>query len=49
MKKGLLLVIIIAFFSCKTEKSNPDNVHYNAEGQKRLGKAFGEKLIALNK
>ena len=26
-----------------------DNVHYNAEGQKRLGKAFGEKLIALNK
>ncbi|WP_117883673.1 sialate O-acetylesterase [Aureibaculum luteum] len=26
-----------------------DNVHYNAEGQKRLGKAFGEKLIILNK
>ena len=26
-----------------------DNVHYNAEGQKRLGMAFGEKLIFLNK
>lgn len=26
-----------------------DNVHYNAEGQKRLGEAFGEKLIILNK
>ncbi|QHI39252.1 hypothetical protein IMCC3317_46570 [Kordia antarctica] len=25
-----------------------DNVHYNAEGLKRLGIAFGEKLIALN-
>ena len=26
-----------------------DNVHYNAEGQRRLGIAFGEKLIILNK
>jgi hypothetical protein len=26
-----------------------DNVHYNAEGQRRLGMAFGEKLIILNK
>ena len=25
-----------------------DNVHYNAEGQRRLGMAFGEKLNALN-
>ncbi|UZO82237.1 sialate O-acetylesterase [Aquimarina sp. ERC-38] len=26
---------------------HPDNVHYNAEGQKKLGIAFGEKLINL--
>ncbi|MBJ7881558.1 sialate O-acetylesterase [Gelidibacter salicanalis] len=26
-----------------------DNVHYNAEGQRRLGIAFGEQLIILNK
>ncbi len=26
-----------------------DNVHYNTEGQRRLGIAFGEKLIILNK
>jgi len=26
-----------------------DNVHYNAEGQRRLGKAFGKKLNILNK
>lgn len=26
-----------------------DNVHYNAEGQRRLGMMFGSKLIALNK
>jgi len=25
-----------------------DNVHYNAEGQRRLGNAFAEKLIVLN-
>ena len=26
-----------------------DNVHYNAEGQRRLGMMFGSKLITLNK
>lgn len=26
---------------------NPDNVHYNAEGQKRLGTAFAKEIISL--
>ncbi|WKB80516.1 sialate O-acetylesterase [Cellulophaga lytica] len=33
----------------KDYPKHTDNVHYNAEGQKRLGIAFGKKLIELNK
>lgn len=33
----------------KDYPKHTDNVHYNTEGQKRLGIAFGEKIIKLNK
>ncbi|MCL5245319.1 sialate O-acetylesterase [Cellulophaga sp. 20_2_10] len=33
----------------KDYPKHTDNVHYNAEGQKRLGIAFGKKIIKLNK